>query len=86
MQQISPLNNLMLWLMASGILASMLTKNEFTIGMSAIKNSVMDMVRILFVAAWIGMVLMQATILKRGLEGGQIDASSDLDARSFEVK
>jgi hypothetical protein len=51
MQQISPLNNLMLWLMASGILASMLTKNEFTIGMSAIKNSVMDMVRILFVAA-----------------------------------
>jgi hypothetical protein len=32
MQQISPLNNLMLWLMASGILASMLTKNEFTIG------------------------------------------------------
>jgi len=75
----------MLWLMASGILASMLTKNEFTIGMSAIKNSVMDMVRILFVAAC-GVVLMQATILKRGLEGGQIDASSDLDARSFEVK
>jgi hypothetical protein len=86
MQQISPLNNLMLWLMVSGILASMLAKNEFTIGMSTIKDAVMDMVRILFVAAWIGMLLMQATIVKRGLEGGQIDAIPDPDASSFEVK
>ena len=48
--------------MVSGILASMI--NEFPTGMYAIKDAVTDMMRFLFVAAWIGMLLMQGNHLE----------------------
>jgi len=69
--------------MVSGILASMI--NEFPTGTYAIKDAVTDMMRFLFVAAWIGMLLMQANILKRGLESAQIVDTSNLDSISLEV-
>ena len=51
----------------TAILAVVLTpNNELRIEMTAIKDAVMNVVRILFVAAWIGMLLAQVTILAKG--------------------
>ena len=79
MLQTSVLNNLMLWLIVAAILHAMLA-NHGPVRMSAIEDALMDSIRILFVVAWIGMLLVQAAILARGPAPEQTPATFDLDA------
>jgi hypothetical protein len=88
MPQISHLNTfLMLWLIVSAILAVMLTtNNDVRFEVTGVKDAIMDLVRILFVAVWVGMLLAQATILAKGPEGQWSAIGSGLDATTAEAR
>ena len=80
MLQISSINAvLMLWLVVTAIsFAVMLTPNNQP--RIEIKDAALDVLRILFVAAWIGALLVQVSILAKGPEGERTTATSDLDS------